>query len=135
MEYTPMPADIFDIDVINQIIESDINKKLGGHQETMLHWMARHGRIDNVKYLVERGADINARDRYMCTPLHDAAFNGRTEIVKYLLLNGADKFAKNNNESTVMTIISSWSRSDGLVEFVESFEPVDPVPTKGVHDE
>jgi Ankyrin repeats (many copies) len=42
--------------------------------------------MEIVKYLVENKADVNAKDRWGCTPLHDTR---DPEIESYLLENGA----------------------------------------------
>lgn len=43
-----------------------------------------------VKYLVELGADVNARDNQGYTPLHHAAARGDNELILYLVSKGAD---------------------------------------------
>jgi len=130
MNSSPYPDNLCDLDTINKIIKTDINKKFGDYEETILHYMARHDHFDNVKYLMENGADVNARDYYLNTPLHDAAANSRFEIVQYLLLNGADKFAININEFTAADAAGSCDSDSEIVEYIRSFEPL---PTKGVH--
>ena len=43
-----------------------------------------------VKYLIEKGADVNQENKDGVTPLMTACFNGNINIVKYLVENGAD---------------------------------------------
>jgi ankyrin repeat protein len=43
-----------------------------------------------VQYLVDQGADVNARDRYGRTALYLAAENGQLSIVQYLVDQGTD---------------------------------------------
>ncbi len=47
-----------------------------------LHLAAQAGHMEIVKYLVENKADVNAKDRWNCTPLHDTK---DPEIETYLL--------------------------------------------------
>ena len=47
----------------------------------------QNGDLENIKYLVENGANINA---YMDDALRLSAGNGHLDVVKYLIENGAD---------------------------------------------
>jgi ankyrin repeat protein len=54
-----------------------------------------------VALLLDRGADINARDNdTLATPLHHAASWGRTEVLKLLIDRGADLNLKNKAGQT-----------------------------------
>lgn len=50
---------------------------------------AAFGHVDTVSALIERGADVNAKDLTGWTPLHAAAFKGNMQIVRLLLEKGA----------------------------------------------
>lgn len=74
------------------------------HRETLLHRAASYGKLDLVKELVRRGADINARslawrddemDNSRETPLFRATSNGNEALVKFLLDRGAEINARN----------------------------------------
>jgi len=51
-----------------------------------------------VKYLLEAGAEVDAKDSFGNTALHRAVFEseGRGEVIKALLDAGADQYVKNN---------------------------------------
>jgi len=50
-----------------------------------------------IQLLVERGADINSREKtHGDTPLHAALVEGRKDIAQYLLDHGADPELRNN---------------------------------------
>lgn len=46
-------------------------------------------RLEMVKYLVEHGANVNAKDEYGHTALSSASSYGNLEVMKYLLANSA----------------------------------------------
>ncbi|NIM52206.1 MAG: hypothetical protein GTN78_20895 [Gemmatimonadales bacterium] len=48
------------------------------------------GNAEMVRFLLERGADVNAETRYPLSPLANASLGGKTEIVTLLLAAGAD---------------------------------------------
>ncbi len=50
---------------------------------------AAFGHVDTVRALIDKGADVNAKDLTGWTPLHAAAFKGNMQIVRLLLENGA----------------------------------------------
>ena len=60
-------------------------------RKTIIHEAIRHGRMENVRLLVEAGADINAQSEVsLATPLHRAVVVDEHEIAYYLLEQGAD---------------------------------------------
>ena len=64
---------------------------------TRLHAAAGQGRVDAVKLLLSRGAQIDARDRWGWTPLSAAVENGRMETEALLISGGADVNARNSD--------------------------------------
>jgi len=67
-----------------------INKPAGYDSRTPLMQAAAFGRIDLIKRMLKRGADVNAKDRYGETPLVFAARNGDLKIFKLLTDAGGD---------------------------------------------
>jgi ankyrin repeat protein len=86
---------------------------------TELHSAAIYGDIQQVKKLIDDGADKNARDDSGCTPLHRAAERGYVEIVKILLAAGANKDANDNYGRTPLHHITGMQdATDKHVEIV-----------------
>lgn len=57
-----------------------------------LHWAAGTGNRALVHLLLDKGADIDAQDRYGQTALHCAAAMNRETVIKTLLRRGADRY-------------------------------------------
>ena len=67
----------------------------GPKQWTALHYAAFAGHEVVARYLVARGADINARSTNGSSVLMMAVYEGREPVVRQLLALGADRSAKN----------------------------------------
>jgi ankyrin repeat protein len=50
----------------------------------------RNGHTDAARFLLDRGADVDARGFFGATGLHWAAHNGHADTVRFLLEAGAD---------------------------------------------
>lgn len=72
--------------------------------------VAAEREIWKVRVLVEKGADINIRNKRGQTPIMVAAMEKNTEIVNYLLKEGADIGIKDD-------------RGENLLHYCESFSP------------
>jgi ankyrin repeat protein len=65
----------------------------GGTNAGVLHLMAKRGNVAAVKWLLDHGADPNARWAHWdaeVTPLHLAAWGGNADVVRLLLTANAD---------------------------------------------
>ena len=69
-----------------------------------LHSAAASRSLGIVKLLVERGAEINARQQGGFTPLHAAAFNGDLAMTEYLVAHGADLALMSDDGKTTLDI-------------------------------
>ena len=67
---------------------------------TVLHRTARDGDLDISEYLIEHGADVNAKDKWGWTPLHETAYYGYPEICELLIEHGADVNFKDEGGNT-----------------------------------
>ena len=77
-----------------------------------LHDAARAGDIAAVRRLLERGANVNARDEYRRTPLHHAAFSGNTEVAALLIQKGANVNARDEYQETPLHHAAYWGKTE-----------------------
>jgi ankyrin repeat protein len=59
--------------------------------ETLLHRAAKQGHVPSASFLLDRGADVNARDNSGATPLATARKKNHESMVSFLLKNGAEE--------------------------------------------
>ena len=69
-------------------------------------------KLDEIKDLVDNGADINKADNKGCTALMRAAYIGIPELVKYLLEKGADKTMKDYDGNLAIHYVRKECLSD-----------------------
>ncbi|MBR5711866.1 MAG: ankyrin repeat domain-containing protein [Thermoguttaceae bacterium] len=77
-------------------------KKYGYSDAEVLYYAVFVNDLERVKLLIDKGADVNAKDNRDATPLIVAADNNNFEIVKILVENGADVNAKNVDGFTAL---------------------------------
>ncbi|KAH6583759.1 hypothetical protein BASA60_001280 [Batrachochytrium salamandrivorans] len=64
--------------------------RVDSDKRTALHWAASGKHLDIVEYLIEKGADVNAKDEADWTPLTIAVNVNAEQIVRNLIAAGAD---------------------------------------------
>jgi ankyrin repeat protein len=77
-----------------------------------LHDASSKGLVQIVEILLEKGADVNAKDQDGDTALIRASGEGHIDVVKLLLEQGADVNAKNNAGATALI----WAFMQGHTE-------------------
>ena len=70
--------------------ESDVNARDPDSGRTPLHFAVENSDCEVVEQLLERGADVNVREKTGNTPLHFAAIGNASEVAELLLYRGAD---------------------------------------------
>jgi ankyrin repeat protein len=93
-----------------QLVNDDADKIFAQHgKDSLLYFMTWEDLdvwgVAVLKYLVHKGANVNAKDGKGFTPLHNVAIrkvasDGNVEAVKFLVANGANVNAKNNLNMT-----------------------------------
>lgn len=120
-------------DVINVLIES-------GARLT-LHTAAQLGRFSDLRKLIERSGDINAKDRKAWTPLHHAADKCRVKVASFLIKEGALVKAETKHGYTPLHLAAASgcpeiaqfliqggasvnAKTDNLAPFVSAYSPL-----------
>lgn len=92
----------------------DVNAPVDNDGSTALHRAAQFNRLDEVKALLEKGANVNAANNIGITPLHLAAQAGHTELVALLLSHKADIKAKDVFGLTALHFAAQYGHVDTI---------------------
>ena len=113
-----------DNETVKNLINSGfkINTK-DSRNNTALHVAVEHGNLEIVKFLLERGADVNAKNKSNLTPICTmGADNENTgiEILKLLIAKGADVNVPNEDKETLLMKASEDGSLEGVKMFLEA---------------
>ena len=98
----------------------DINAEDSEFGVTALSWAALLDNTEIAKFLIAKGADINAKSRDGSTPLHSAAFLGHTEIAELLIQKGAEVNSKNYRDETALDVsVVDWETTEFIAGLLE----------------
>lgn len=84
-----------------------------------LHYAASSGNAEMVKFLIQKGADVNARTLRGMTPLYMAARDADATTVKELLAAGARKDFCNNDERGPYDIAKERRNTDEVINLLK----------------
>ncbi|XP_065845976.1 ankyrin-3-like [Oscarella lobularis] len=68
----------------------------GQNEWTALHWAAAEDRVDVAKFLLQKGASMEAKDKDGLTPFLRAVYSGKNAMVDFLMKEGCNVSAKSN---------------------------------------
>lgn len=100
----------------------DPNIKVSILGTRLLTLAAAHGHTDMVKALIDRGADVNAKDGTGWTPLHAAAYGGHPEIIRLLLERGAVPLESNWYTPSPLSVAETLNHG-AAVELLKKASP------------
>ena len=95
----------------------NINSTEKSRDCSALHWAAYFNRLEAVRFLIERGADVNARNNIGMTPLHYAALCGHKDMVETLLEQKADVNALDCQGLTPLHLAAQYGHAE-IVEIL-----------------
>ncbi len=72
----------------------------------MTHYM------DMIRFLVKKGAHVNAQDEIGNTALIEAALTNQVNIVQYLIELGADMYIKNHHGTTALSVAQHYGHRE-----------------------
>lgn len=71
-----------------------------------IHNASSFGHCDVIELLLERGANVNAVDRWEWTPLHESCTRGKLDVAALLIRRGADVNRKNGEGKSPLDLCS-----------------------------
>lgn len=112
----------------NQLTEIDKPDKEG---TTALMHAAYSGNIDTVQRLLEKGATVNAKNKFEMTPLINAvsrpySSGNAIEVVKLLVKNGADVNSKSKEGWTALHGAVQGEQTEAAIYLLENGAEIDP---------
>ncbi|MBI3395869.1 MAG: ankyrin repeat domain-containing protein, partial [Spirochaetia bacterium] len=123
-----------DLPMVRLLVESgiavddpDAHDAWGSKHETPLMKAAAFGKIDVIRYLIEHGADVDARDTEGSTPVMYAAATGEREALRLLLDHGADIGKTNDLNWNALMQACFRGRYDAAELLLERGSPTDTI--------
>ncbi|TFG77055.1 MAG: MBL fold metallo-hydrolase, partial [Chrysiogenales bacterium] len=81
---------------------------------TLLHGAAAAGQLEMARWLIERGAEVDARTLQLSTPLMHAALSGKADMVRLLIDQGADLAARDSYQRTAFILVARERGDAGM---------------------
>jgi ankyrin repeat protein len=88
-------------------------------EESLLHVAARYNQYEMVRKLLDKGLDVNAKNKLGSNPLHLACFTGSVAMVNDLLAKGSDYSVVNSRGKTPISYVSYGKNPEVFKLFLE----------------
>jgi ankyrin repeat protein len=106
--------------VIKKYVEGGVNVNEAYFAWTPIQMAATKGQLEAVKYLTEKGADVNyVHPLTKMTAFHLAAYDGYDDVVKYLAAHGADINKKMRGDVDIIRIVRDTGNTK-MVDLLKS---------------
>ena len=112
--------------------DPELLRALAKDDQTPLHVAARVGQKEVVQWLVNKKADVNARDGRKSTPLHEAAVGNSAAVIDILLKAGAKLEALDNDGHTPLLVAASKGSKETVEALLRAGANVSPSDTQGM---
>ncbi len=111
-----------DIEKVKEFMDKgvDVEAKDRFFGATPLMQAAFEGRIEIALLLIQKGADVNAKNKLGATPLMYAVSAGQIETARMLIEKGADVNARDNGDETALSKAEKQGRS-AAVELLRQY--------------
>jgi Ankyrin repeats (many copies) len=117
-----------DLERVEEMVMKDLSVVNARDKDrwTPLHVVCVYGQLEIAKFLVSKGADMNANEEFGRTPLHFACMNaplyhaschGHLAIAKFLVWKGTDARSLNIHKHCAM-LIASTSGNDPIGNYM-----------------
>ena len=121
---------------LKQLVPSDVPPSASlhsteNHVHSLLMCAAAHGSINCMKYLLDNGAPVDAKNFAGYSALHWAAFTGREEVLPLLLSAKADIEAKTEDGKTALHIAALRGHLDFVIELLNKKADLNAVAANG----
>lgn len=106
--------DSVDIETVESILNQnpDILNVKNSDGLTPLNLASYRGHLDIVKFLLDRGADVNIGDNENSQPIHNSTVAGHIDVIDLLLAHGVDINARDDNGMTALLFAISFRRNE-----------------------
>ena len=101
------------------------------HVHSLLMCAAAHGSVNCMKYLLETGAPVDAKNFAGYSALHWAAFTGRDEVLPLLIKAKTDMEAKTEDGKTALHIAALRGHLDFVLELLNKGADLNAVAANG----